>query len=132
MASAEEIVREFCTAVSKRDTAALRPLLADDVVYHNIGAPASIGIEATLASIAGQWEMFSTVYRFEIRHITGAGDVVLTERTDVVGAEGQPMPVPLMGVFEVRDGKIAHWRDYFDTGLIAKMSTGEDVTGLVP
>lgn len=94
--------------------------------------PASAGIEATLANIAGQWEMFSDVYRFEIRHIAGAGDVVLTERTDVVGAGGRAMPVPLMGVFEVRDGKIAHWRDYFDTALIKKMGTGEDITGLVP
>jgi limonene-1,2-epoxide hydrolase len=28
--------------------------------------------------------------------------------------------LPVMGVFEVRDDKIATWRDYFDMAAIAK------------
>lgn len=130
--TAEEIVREFCTAISKRDPALLRPLLADDIVYQNVGMPATTGIDDVLANIAGQWEMFSGMYRFDMVNIAAAGDIVLTERVDVVGAEGHSMPVPLMGVFEIRGAKISHWRDYFDSALLAKMSQGEDVSALVP
>ena len=132
MSEAEDVVRTFCEAVSKRDTELLRPLLADGVVYHNIGMAPTVGVEETLANIAGQWKQFTGIYDFEIRNLAAAGDVVLTERVDTVGAEGHSMPVPLMGIFEVRGGRIAAWRDYFDTGLLAKMGAGEDVSGLVP
>ena len=70
--SAEEIVREFCASVSKRDEALLRPLLADDVVYHNIGMAPSVGIDATVENLAGQWAMFPTTYEFEMRNVAAA------------------------------------------------------------
>jgi limonene-1,2-epoxide hydrolase len=129
--SAEAIVREFCASVSKRDEGLVRPLLADDVIYHNIGMAPSVGIEATVANLAGQWAMFDTTYEFEVRHAAAAGDVVLTERIDHVGSGDARHPAPVMGVFEVRDGKIARWRDYFDTGLLGKMMAGEDVSELI-
>jgi len=45
--------------------------------------------------------------------VASRGDVVLTERVRfVVG--GKEIALPVAGVFEVRDGKIAAWRDYFD------------------
>ncbi len=129
--SPEEIVREFCASVSKRDEALVRPLLADDVVYHNIGMAPSVGIDATVANLAGQWAMFPTTYEFEMRNAAAAADVVLTERIDHVGSGDGSFPVPVMGVFEVRDGKIARWRDYFETGLFGKMMAGDDVSELI-
>lgn len=132
MATPEEIVREFCAGVSKRDPELLRPLLADNVVYHNIGMPATKGLEETLANVAGQWAMFTGVYRYDMVNIAASGNVVLTERTDVIGTEGNSVPVPVMGTFEVDGGKITHWRDYFDSALVGKMMQGEDVSALLP
>ena len=129
--SSEEVVRQFCALVSKRDVEALRPLLDDEIVYHNIGMPASRGIEATLANIAGQWEMFPATYDWEIRNLSSDGDIVLTERVDSVGPAGVTAPVPVMGVFEIHDGKIKNWRDYFDSGLVGKMFTGDDTSELI-
>jgi limonene-1,2-epoxide hydrolase len=40
--------------------------------------------------------------------------------------------VPVMGTFVLRDGKIARWTDYWDTGLPQKLMTGEDVRAIVP
>src|ERR1700685_3017352 len=116
--SSEEVVREFCALVSKREVEVLRPLLDDEVVYHNIGMPATRGIEATLANLAGQWEMFSATYEWEIRNVAVNGNTVLTERIDRVGPPGVTAAVPLMGVFEVHNGKIKEWRDYFDSALV--------------
>ena len=45
------------------------------------------------------------------------GDVVLVERIDELHSQtGEPMveAMPVMGAFEVRDGLISAWRDYFD------------------
>jgi len=55
----EDVVREFCAAVSKRHPDLLRPLLAQDVTYQNIGMQASRGREATVENMAGQWAMFA-------------------------------------------------------------------------
>ncbi len=93
---------------------------------------ATKGIDAVIANVAGQWQMFDGVYRFDIVHLAAAGDVVLTERVDVIGTAGAAMPVPVMGTFEVSDGKISHWRDYFDSALVGKMMSGEDFGALVP
>ena len=43
-----------------------------------------------------------------------AGSLVLTERTDRFGKEGNWIELPVAGVFEVIDGRITLWRDYFD------------------
>ena len=42
------------------------------------------------------------------------GDLVLNERTDRFGKGDQWADLPVAGVFEVHDGKITLWRDYFD------------------
>jgi len=41
-------------------------------------------------------------------------------------------PVPVMGTFEVRDGRIVQWRDYFDMALTGRLMGGEDVRSLLP
>jgi limonene-1,2-epoxide hydrolase len=38
----------------------------------------------------------------------------MTERTDRFLINGQELALPVMGAFEIKDGKIAKWRDYFD------------------
>jgi len=49
--------------------------------------------------------------------IAGNGSKVLTERIDwILDGKGRAvMRVPVMGIFEVENGKITAWRDYFDT-----------------
>jgi limonene-1,2-epoxide hydrolase len=50
----------------------------------------------------------------ELRHVVADGPVVLTERVDFMIAPTFTVEIPAMGTLEVRDGKIAEWRDYFD------------------
>lgn len=51
---------------------------------------------------------------WEIRHIIAEGSVVMTERVDHFLVGSHRVSVPCMGVFELRNGKIAAWRDYWD------------------
>jgi len=51
---------------------------------------------------------------WEVLHIVADGDVVMTERVDHFLVGDKRVSVPCMGVFELRDGKIAAWRDYWD------------------
>jgi limonene-1,2-epoxide hydrolase len=39
----------------------------------------------------------------------------MTERVDTFKLSDKSFELPVMGTFEVRNGKINAWRDYFDT-----------------
>ena len=117
MANAEEVVREFCAPRADRDAEKLRAYFTDDVVYHNIPMDPAEGIEATMAVIS----MFVGIcegLEFQLHNVASDGDTVLTERTDIFTIAGKTAPLPVMGTFEVRDGKISAWRDYFDMAQV--------------
>jgi limonene-1,2-epoxide hydrolase len=113
--SASDLVRRFCEAWSARplDATALAAYFSDDAVYHNIPIDPVKGREAIAQTIAGFTTGVDGI-EFRIGHLVASGDVVLTERVDVFSYPGKTVELPVMGTFEVKDGKIVAWRDYFD------------------
>ena len=120
---AERIVREFCDAFDGRNAEGLRPYFTDDVVYHNIPLDPAVGIDATIAFIEGFFGMCESM-TIETVHLAVRDDVVLTERIDTFTVGEVVAPLAVMGTFEIRDGKISAWRDYFDLGQITTMLAG--------
>ena len=114
MSDAIDLIREFCDAFGKGATIdEIVAYFTDDAVYHNIPVDPVVGPDG----IRGVFEMFTTgVERIEFRvlNLVGEGNVVMTERVDVFTLPNKVIELPVMGIFEVRDGKIAKWRDYFD------------------
>jgi len=121
---AESVVRGLCEAFAKHDAQALREFFTDDVVYHNIPLDPVVGIDATLAFIDAFFGICESL-TIETLHLAVRGNVVLTERIDTFLVGDRSAPLPVMGTFELRDGKIAAWRDYFDLGQITAMLSGE-------
>jgi limonene-1,2-epoxide hydrolase len=121
---AEQVVRDLCDAFAKHDAEALRPFFTDDVVYHNIPMEPAVGIDATIAFIDGFFAMCDDM-TIETLHLAVRDNIVLTERVDTFKVGDIVAPLPLMGAFEVREGKICAWRDYFDLGQITKMLSGD-------
>ena len=108
-----DTVRRFCAAWSKVNPDELAEFFTDDAVYHNIPIAPVTGrdtIKATIAGFTGGVEKIE----FRVRNIVADGPIVLTERVDVFVLPERSIELPVMGTFEVRDGKIAAWRDYFD------------------
>ncbi len=126
MTTPTEVVEQFCAAFTTKDVDTISSLLADDVVYHNVGMAPAVGKEASIAMIQGFLDMSETM-SFEIHRIAANGDSVLTERTDTFTINGAQSPVAVMGTFDLADGLIVAWRDYFDMGLTTKMMSGEAV-----
>ena len=52
--------------------------------------------------------------RLEVRNQIAAGNVVMNERTDYITINGTVVPLPICGVFEIENGRIKAWREYFD------------------
>ena len=108
-----EVVRRFCAAWADGDLDAIVAAFTDDAVYHNIPLDPVVGPDAIRTFIEGFIGGMDSV-EFRVLNIAAAGDVVLTERVDVFLAPGKRIELPVMGTFELRDGRIAAWRDYFD------------------
>jgi limonene-1,2-epoxide hydrolase len=119
-AEAERTVRACLAALEAHDSAVLRPFLTDDVVYHNVPLEPSVGLDATLTFLDGFFGMFTST-KVDIVHLAVRDNVVLTERIDALTMGGQVAPLPVMGAFELRDGKICAWRDYFDLAQVTAM-----------
>ncbi|NIP16548.1 MAG: limonene-1,2-epoxide hydrolase [Pseudomonadales bacterium] len=87
----------------------------EDAVYDNIPMQAVQGTEAIRASLEGFMGAASEV-QWDLLNVVAEGGVVLTERVDKFKVNGTWIELPVMGTFEVANGKITAWRDYFDLG----------------
>jgi limonene-1,2-epoxide hydrolase len=111
--SPDQIVREFCEAWGRNDLDAIVSAFADDAVYHNIPMAPVAGVEAIREYIGGFMAMGSSI-TFETLHQVSDGRIVMNERIDTIVMEAGTKELPVMGIFEVDEGKITKWRDYFD------------------
>ena len=121
--NALELINQFCAAWEKGDLAELTAMITDDVVYHNIPFKPVSGKEAVVKDFQTILDQYAPV-RFDILRSAAEGNVVFNERVDHLTIKGSPFSLPVVGVFEVRDGKIAAWRDYFDAGKMRKAMSG--------
>jgi limonene-1,2-epoxide hydrolase len=120
-ASPVETVRAFLAIWSEGPEAIYRALydyLAPGCVYENIGLSRTVGPAEAHACFAAFGPMKNCLrLDVEILAIAADGDRVLVERIDrVIEHDGrETMAAPVMGIFEVKSGRITAWRDYFDT-----------------
>jgi limonene-1,2-epoxide hydrolase len=111
--SPTDVVRRFCASWANGDIDAIVAFFTDDAVYHNIPLAPVVGpdqIRTTIEGFTGGVESIE----FRLDAIAADGPTVLTERLDVFRFPNGTVELPVMGTFEVVDGKIAAWRDYFD------------------
>jgi limonene-1,2-epoxide hydrolase len=110
----EKIVTDFCKAWSRMNIEEILAFMSDDAVYHNIPLPPAKGKTAIRAVCDGFLKMADSM-EFKILHTVSAGNLVMNERVDSFQFKGgKQASIPVAGVFEVSNGKISAWRDYFD------------------
>ena len=117
MASNTDIVDAFIAAWGSMDLDRIMAFFAPDAVYTNVPIdPPNRGIEAIRGMIGAFLGMAKAV-EFVVHHQAEntATGVVMNERTDrFLLSDGRWAALRVMGVFELREGKIRAWRDYFD------------------
>ena len=107
-----EIVQDFIRCWSDFEIEKIMSFFTDDCVYHNIPMEKMEGRAAAAAFITG---MQPESVHWEILSIAENNDKVLTERIDnFVLPGGKNLSIPVMGTFEIENGEIKAWRDYFD------------------
>ena len=114
MSDKTDLVLSFVAAWSVGDVDALMDYFAPDAIYHNIPVEPVKGAAEIRKTIEGFGNM-SQETEWVVHQIAETeGGVVLTERTDRFKIGGKWVEIPVMGSFELHDGKITAWRDYFD------------------
>ena len=113
-----EVVSRFCAGWSDNvGTVELAAFFTDDAVYHNIPQAPVTGrdaIASTIDSFIRPGPPGIESIEFRVINIAANGPVVMTERVDVFRISNKSFDLQVMGTFEVTDGKINAWRDYFD------------------
>ncbi len=115
----ERIVRAFIDAWPSLDVDKIVDFFTEDGVYHNMPIAPVAGREhlrGFIATFLKDW----TKTNWDILNLASAGNVVIAERVDHIHVGDKQIDLPCCGVFELENGKIKVWRDYFDLATYSK------------
>jgi limonene-1,2-epoxide hydrolase len=107
------VVERFMECLRGGDLDEAVALLAVDVRYENVGLPTVHGRER-VRRLFGRGYEDGAGFDVVIHTICADGASVLTERTDILKFRRLHVQLWVCGRFDVRDGQIVLWRDYFD------------------
>jgi limonene-1,2-epoxide hydrolase len=110
-------IRGFCAAFAKGDIDEVLGYFAEGAVYHNMPMDPAVGADAIRAVL----QLFVSgpgAVEFEVLAVAASEDLVFTERVDRLSLGGRSVELPVAGVFQLRDGQIVAWRDYFDMAAL--------------
>jgi limonene-1,2-epoxide hydrolase len=105
-------VESFLNALQDADYETAEAALDDNLVYENVGLPTIRG-RARAIKLFRQMDG-RAAFEVKIHRIAADGAAVLTERSDALIFGPLRLQFWVCGVFEVHDGRITLWRDYFD------------------
>jgi limonene-1,2-epoxide hydrolase len=115
-----DLVEQFLLHFEAMDFDAALPLLADDVEYTNI----PMGTVRGHAGVRSVLEpFFAPIHEneFVILRRASTDHIVFLERVDRHRLDHGWRELAVNSVFEVHDGKVTVWRDYFDLMTAAKI-----------
>lgn len=111
---AMKTIGAFCDAWGSCDIEQILAFLTDDCFYHNIPIEPVIG-KANIRGFLGGFLQLVETGEFRILAMAqSASGAVMTERIDRFCINGSWGELPVMGIFELENGRIAQWRDYYD------------------
>lgn len=117
MDESSQTVQAFRTAAkaawSTGAAASLARFFSRDAEYRNGPLEPVRGRDAIIASLSQQMELGGEVDA-DIVNMVSEGPIVMTERVDYWISGDRSIPLRIMGIFEVHNGVITAWRDYFD------------------
>lgn len=111
--TASEVVTEFIRRIESGDVDHAAELLAPDCEYDNVPMRKIHGKTAIAAGLAPMLGSCSEIDWPVLRQVAD-GHTVFNERLDRFHMPHGWIEMPVAGVWEVREGLITLWRDYFD------------------
>jgi limonene-1,2-epoxide hydrolase len=97
---------------------AFRDAFTPSTVWENVGMATTTGVDEALAlNRSFEQQLGMATIKVDVLAAAADGNRVLTERVDhLLDGDGKViMSARCMGVFEVEQGKITAWRDFFES-----------------
>ncbi|PTR30369.1 limonene-1,2-epoxide hydrolase [Rhodococcus sp. OK519] len=116
--TAIRVVEDFFAALTDRDVDRAVGYLTPDMVWQNTTLPTLRGRSAVRRALSFA-NRPALRFEAEMRNIAGDSETVLTERIDTLFVGPLRSTFWVCGTFELRDGRIAVWRDRFSWGNVA-------------
>jgi limonene-1,2-epoxide hydrolase len=116
-ATPSETVHAFLKAMAVLDYDSALTLIADTCEYENMPMGKVVG-PAGVRSVLEPFFLPTLENEFRILREMTSGKSVMVERLDRHRLANGWVELPVMGVFEVENGLITLWRDYFDLATI--------------
>jgi limonene-1,2-epoxide hydrolase len=125
MSTNSETITQFIQSWSDNDVDKIMNFFTEDAVYVNVPIDPPNHGRAAIRAVIEQFLGMAEAVEFVIHHQGETADaVVMNERTDRFLINGNWLELPVMGVFELEDGKITAWRDYFDMAQFSNQMPG--------
>jgi limonene-1,2-epoxide hydrolase len=114
-----ELVTEMCRALTTGSMDNVIAFLAEDVFYHNLPYDPIVG-KAAVKEFLGPFvdTPHGGVDKIEFHHTLADGNTVMNDRDETWRMKDTTVVLPVAGVFEVKDGLISRWLDYWDTATL--------------
>ena len=109
-----ETVTALIEACERRDLDAVCAIVTDDIEYDNVPIGKVFGPDGVRSVLSGGVTAAASQVEWVVHRQVENGDTVMNERTDRFLVDGRWIEIPIAAVFEVRDSRVALWRDYFD------------------
>lgn len=124
--SPDSFVRSFTALLAAKNIDAAIDMISDDCEYDNVPIGKAFGPQGLRDTLTGFFAMCDSL-DWEIVRQSATGDmssaVVLNERIDRFVIKGTTYELLVAGVYEIRDGRITLWRDYFDQSVLMQAFT---------
>ena len=122
----DQVVQSFISLLVARDIESAATMVSTDFEYDNVPMGKAFGPQGLRDTLTGFFSMCTGIDWEIIRQTsigTAQNGTVLNEREDRFEIHGRWVTLPVAGIFEIRDGLITLWRDYFDKATLLDAMT---------
>jgi limonene-1,2-epoxide hydrolase len=114
------IVSAFLHALESRQIDLALTMVSPDVEWDNVPMGRVVGPDGIRKVVSSGVTAAAERLEWIINRQISSGSTVCNERLDRFLVRGSWIEIAVAGIFEIRDGKIALWRDYFDRETFLK------------
>jgi limonene-1,2-epoxide hydrolase len=116
------LIERFWEDMGRRDFAAVRKYFTEDAHYTDVPAPedGARGPDAIEARLRLGIEPLERYVPRPGKMVAEGAMVILEHSEEWHWGTGETVVLPFVSVFELRDGLIARWWDYWDLGTLMK------------
>jgi limonene-1,2-epoxide hydrolase len=119
-ASRMAVARQMIAAWKAADWRKVADLFAEKGVLRSMMIEPVVGREAIFERVSALGKGAPGGVLLDVAHMGAIDGLVFIERTDRFVYNGHAGSTPVVGVLDIRDGKVQEWREYYDRATLLR------------